>query len=120
MSQNISPKASAAATKKSAILSKYDKVTRNLKYMTHHGDQTEGIRVENLIGFAQKGSVFAPLATVEAAVVATSARGCKAFQACGGVEVFAMSEGMGQAPIFFLPSIDDAVTFYKRLLSLEE
>ena len=53
MSQKKSPKASAAATKKSAILSRYDKVTRNLKYMTHHGDETEGIRVENLNGFVQ-------------------------------------------------------------------
>ncbi len=121
-------------TKTPTILSKYE-VTKDLKFITRHGDETKGIRVENLIGFAQvplgiagpleidghyqKGSVIAPLATVEAAVVATVNRGCKAFQACGGVKAYAMSEGMGRAPVFFFMSIVDAVAFYKRLPSLE-
>ena len=86
-------------TKSPRILSKHE-VTKDLKFISRHGDETKGIRVENLIGFAQvplgiagpleidghyqKGSVIAPLATVEATVVATVSRGCKAFQACGG------------------------------------
>ena len=63
---------------------------------------------------------MAPLATVEATLVAGVGRGCKAFQAGGGVHAFAMSEGMGRAPVFFFPSVHDAVAFYKRLPSLED
>ena len=113
----------------------YKEVTNNLKHITRHRDETEGVRVENLIGFAQvplgvagplqihghhqHGSIVAPLATVETTLVAGVSRGCKAFQAGGGVSAFAMSEGMGRAPVFFFPSVNDAVAFYRRLPSLE-
>lgn len=116
-------------------MAKYHEVTKNLKHITRHSDETNGVRVENLIGFAQvplglagplqihghyqKASVVAPLATVEASLIATVSRGCKALQVGRGVHAFAMSEGMGRAPVFFFPSVDDAVTFYKRLPGLE-
>lgn len=117
-------------------LAKFGEVTKDLKHITRHGDETEGIRIENMIGFAhvpfglagplqihghyQKASVVAPLATVEATLVAGVGRGCKAFQAGGGVHAFAMSEGMGRAPVFTFRSVDDAVAFYKRLPSLKD
>lgn len=117
-------------------MDKYKEVTKILKHITRHSEETKGIRVENLIGFAQvplglagplqihghyqKASIVAPIATVEAALVATVNRGCKAFQVGGGVHAFAMSGGMGRAPVCYFPSIDDAVTFYKRLPSLKE
>ncbi|KAL8773644.1 MAG: hypothetical protein Q9209_001410 [Squamulea sp. 1 TL-2023] len=135
MSKNEDSYGPVATPKLPSIRSKYSKVTESLKYITRHSDETEGIRVENLIGFAQvplglagpleihghyqKGSIVAPLATVEATVVATVNRGCKAFQANGGVKAFAICEGMGRAPVFFFACVEDAVAFYKRLPSLE-
>ncbi|KAL8918580.1 MAG: hypothetical protein Q9208_007263 [Pyrenodesmia sp. 3 TL-2023] len=126
--------ARVATTPTARTVSKFAQITKYLKEITRHGDETKGIRVENLIGFAhvplglagpldihghyQKGSIVAPMATVEATVVAGTARGCKAFQASGGVKAFAMDEGMGRAPVFFFPSVDDAVAFYKRVPSL--
>ena len=73
-------------SKTKANMDKYKEVTKNLKHITRHSDETEGIRVEKLIGFTQlplgvagplqihghyqKGSIVAPLATVEATLVA--------------------------------------------------
>lgn len=124
----------AMVTKDPTNVSRYE-VTKDLNFIKRHGDETKGIRVENLIGFAQvplgiagplqidghyqKGSIMAPMATVEAAVIATAGRRCKALQACGEVKAYAISEGMGRAPIFFLIYVNDAITFYKRLPSLE-
>ncbi|KAI4172707.1 MAG: hypothetical protein LQ346_008549 [Caloplaca aetnensis] len=134
VSENEHDYAPVATAPKPPTGSKFSQFTKDLKEITRHGDETQGIRVENLIGFAhlprglagpldihghyQKGSIVAPMATVEATVVAGAARGCKAFQASGGVKAFAMDEGMGRAPVFFFPSIDDAVAFYKRVPSL--
>ena len=112
----------------SAAARRYSAQLKGLKHITRHANETSDIKIENTIGFAQvpiglagpltinghhqKASVVAPFATVESAVIATTARGCKAFQACGGVKAFAMREGMGRAPVFFFDSIDDAVRFY--------
>lgn len=98
-----------------AALNRHAKVIEKLKHITRHADETEDIRVENLIGFSQVPTglagplridghsqkamkVFAPLATVEATLVASVNRGCKAFQACGGIKAVALGEGMGRAP----------------------
>lgn len=108
-------------------MDRYRGLTKNLHHITRHSDETDGIRVENLIGFTQvplgvagplqihghyqKGSIVAPLATVEASLVPGINRGCKAFESSGEVHAFAMSEGMGRAPVFFFPSVNDAVAF---------
>ncbi|KAL9628160.1 MAG: hypothetical protein Q9164_007373, partial [Protoblastenia rupestris] len=110
---------------------KYAAQVDKLVHITRHADELSDIKIENAIGFAQipigvagpltihghhqTNTVVAPIATVEAAVIATTARGCKAFQACGGIKAYAMREGMGRAPVFFFDSVDDAVGFYKRL-----
>lgn len=92
------------------------------------------IRVENCIGFAQiplgvagplaihgthqKGKFLAPLATLEATLVASCSRGCKAFQKTG-IHAAALAEGVSRAPIFMFKTVDKAVSFYLRVPSLE-
>jgi hydroxymethylglutaryl-CoA reductase len=94
------------------------------------------IRIENLVGFAQvplglagpltihgedqNNKVYAPLATVEPTLVASCSRGCKAFEASGGIHAIALSEGMSRASVFRFASPLDAVFFYRLVPKLEE
>jgi NADP-dependent 3-hydroxy-3-methylglutaryl-CoA reductase len=96
----------------------------------------QNIRVENLVGFAQvplglagpltihgetqRNKVYAPLATVEPTLVASCSRGCKAFEASGGIHAIVLSEGMCRAPVFRFASPLDAVSFYRLLPKLED
>lgn len=98
-------------------------------------EQPTTVKVENVIGYAavpvgiagpltitgdhQKSTVFAPLATTESTLVASCARGCKAFQASGGVKALATREAMSRSPIFRFNTVDDAVRFWKQLPALE-
>lgn len=113
----------------------YAESIRRLKHITRHADEGRTIRIENFIGFTsvpvglagplqilghhQKSKVTAPFATVEATLIASVNRGCKAFQQCGGVKAYAMSEGMGRAPVFRFATVDDAVIFCESLPTLE-
>lgn len=108
----------------------------SIPYISRHADEiTPDIKVENCIGFTQiplgvagplliKGDhhgeklTFAPLATVEATLVASCSRGCKAFQASGGVRAVALSEGMHRAPVFRFGDIEHAVAFYRQIPEL--
>ena len=60
----------------------------------------------------------APLATVEPTLVASCSRGCKAFDACGGLRFNAVREGMSRAPVFCFSSPREAMTFAERVPSL--
>jgi len=107
-----------------------DKMTRVRK----NGHVDKNVKVENCIGFTQvplgiagpltiygahqKGSILAPLATTEAALVASCSRGCKALQK-NGVRVTALAEGVSRAPIFYFKTVDEAVSFYQQIPSLE-
>lgn len=99
-------------------------------------EELKDIKIENAIGFAKiplgiagpltidglfqkKHDMYAPLATVEATLIASCARGCKALQACGGVKAAALDEGMSRAPVFRFATISDALAFYKLVPSLE-
>ncbi|KAF3918424.1 hypothetical protein ABW21_db0201075 [Orbilia brochopaga] len=107
----------------------------SLENITQNGaaaGKLEGIKIENAIGFAQvpmgvagpldihglyqkQKNVMAPLATLEATLVASCSRGCKVLQACGGVKAAALTEGMSRAPVFRFSSIGNAVAFYKQI-----
>ncbi|KAF2150292.1 substrate-binding domain of hmg-CoA reductase [Myriangium duriaei CBS 260.36] len=94
------------------------------------------VRIENPIGFVQipvglagpltilgkhqSGTFYAPLATTEAALVASCARGCKVFQKSGGIRAAALKEGMIRAPVFRFKTIDDAIDFAATLSQYEE
>lgn len=104
-----------AETLKRAIGSQLDITDPSLK----------SVKVENLIGYSkvplgvagplqisgqyQQNTVFAPLATTEATLVASCSRGCKALQASGGVSTAVLGDGMSRAPAFKFASVDDAV-----------
>ncbi|CAK4034373.1 hydroxymethylglutaryl- reductase [Lecanosticta acicola] len=92
-------------------------------------DDTQAVRVENCVGFAQTplglagpltingqnqhGTFHAPLATLEATLVASCSRGCKTLQQNGGVSAAVLEEGMSRAPIFRFKDVPDALAFYQ-------
>ncbi|KAA8645087.1 hypothetical protein EYZ11_007419 [Aspergillus tanneri] len=107
-----------------------------LKHVTRHADETNGVSIENCIGFAQvplgiagplrvegpdntSDIFYAPLATCEAALVASCSRGCKAFNQCGGIQFEILDEAMSRAPTFIFPSPKEAVSFSRLVPSLQ-
>ena len=66
------------------------------------------LRIRGL--FAQ-GDYYIPLATSEAALVASYARGAQAISASGGCSAMLVSEGVSRAPVFEFPSLVDAGRF---------
>lgn len=60
-----------------------------------------------------KRSVYLPLATTEAALVASTNRGCKAIREAGGALVRAEKIGMSRAPCFVAPDLKEALAFAK-------
>lgn len=106
-----------------------------LKHLRRHQDETGDARIENCIGFSQvpvglagplkvEGSentndvFYAPLATYEAALVASCSRGCKAFNRCGGIRFEVLDEAMSRAPVFYFADTGKAVTFARRVPDL--
>jgi NADP-dependent 3-hydroxy-3-methylglutaryl-CoA reductase len=85
------------------------------------------VRIGSCIGFVQvpvgiagplhilgpdvKGEYNAPLATCEPTLVASCSRGCKVFNACGGVQFEVLDEAMSRAPMFLFESPGHAVAF---------
>jgi NADP-dependent 3-hydroxy-3-methylglutaryl-CoA reductase len=83
-------------------------------------EDTKDIKIENCIGFTRVPLGLAgPLATVEPTLVASCSRGCKAFQAMGGIKVEALSEGLSRAPVFTFRTVDDALRFYHHVPTLQ-
>jgi NADP-dependent 3-hydroxy-3-methylglutaryl-CoA reductase len=62
-------------------------------------------------GDAAQGSVVAPMATTEGALVASASRGARAITACGGVTTKVLSQRMTRAPAFEFADIATAVRF---------
>jgi NADP-dependent 3-hydroxy-3-methylglutaryl-CoA reductase len=95
------------------------------------------IKIESFVGFVKvpvglagplrvRGSCqidddfFAPLATLEATLVASCSRGCKAFNRCGGIQFHILGEGMSRAPVFSFASPGEAIIFSERIPSFKE
>lgn len=117
-----------------AALKKFPFV-QDLQHVTRHADETSGVHVENCIGFVPvpvgiagplvvEGSdtpsdkFYAPLATTEAALVASCSRGCKAFTQCGGIQFEYLGQSMSRAPVFIFASPKEAVAFFRLVPSL--
>src|SRR6202165_117778 len=110
-----------------------EEMTRTpLSNIAHHSlDVTRASRrnCENFIGVAQvpmgicgplrvrglhiDGDVYVPLATTEAALVASTNRGCSAIREAGGAVVRVEDVGMTRAPVFRTSGIVQTQTFLR-------
>jgi len=71
-------------------------------------------------GEAIDGDTFALLATTEAALVASTNRGCTAIRRAGGAKVRVDDVGMTRAPVFRTAGIDEARRFLEWIAAHEE
>lgn len=62
-------------------------------------------------GLAAKGDYWVPLATTEAALVASYHRGCRVISAAGGCSAMVLYESLSRAPAFVFESAADACRF---------
>ncbi|OJI88808.1 hypothetical protein ABZX51_009784 [Aspergillus tubingensis] len=118
---------------------KFQQVTKNLKEITAHPIDSAKVRIENPIGCVQVPvglagplwvwetgatgeeveEVYAPLATTQAALVASCCRGCKAFNRSGGIHIVALRDAMSKVPAFIFDSPADALAFAQKVPSLQ-
>jgi hydroxymethylglutaryl-CoA reductase len=104
------------------------------KLLSCRNEDIKDIKIENYISFIRvplglagpltiygesKRTVYAPVATVELTLVASCSRGCKAFQATGGIQVTTLSEGLSRAPVFIFRTVNDTLQFYYRVPTLK-
>lgn len=68
-------------------------------------------------GLSAKGDYWIPLATTEAALVASYHRGCKAISAAGGCAAMVLYESLSRAPAFVFEGISQAAQFVVWSLS---
>ena len=69
-----------------------------------------------VLGEHAQGSFQIPMATTEGTLVASTTRGMKVINACGGVKVRVVRNGgIQRAPVFEFQSIDDAFAFTQSL-----
>ena len=95
----------------------------------------ENVRIENCIGFCKVplgiagplrlagtpvlDDIYAPLATYEATLIASCSRGCKAFNASGGIHIETLSNGMSRGPVFVFQDPGRAVIFAQALPGMQ-
>ncbi|KAJ5096977.1 substrate-binding domain of hmg-CoA reductase [Penicillium angulare] len=119
----------------------YNKLYRSfpceLNTIVGEAEDMSHIRIENFIGFVKvplgiSGPllvtgpnlplvyIFAPLATTEAALVASCSRGCKAFNLCGGVKFEILGDSMSRAPVFTFETPKEAIDFARFVPSIQK
>lgn len=110
-----------------------------LAHVSHYSldaDRAGRLNCENFIGVAQvpmgvvgpltlrgrevDGDVHVPLATTEAALVASTNRGCAAIRDAGGATVRVEDVGMTRAPVFRTSGIDESERFMAWIAEHEE
>lgn len=116
--------------------SKFQPHLNGIKHIINHDQDPEKIKIENFIGFTRvplglagplhirmpngvEKDICAPMATTEAAIIASCCRGCKAFNVSGGVEFHALSQGMSRAPAFRFSGPREACLFAERIRGYE-
>lgn len=110
-------------------------IASKLKYINQDEDTIKKAKIENCVGSVKvpvgiagplsvrgtdgtDGVFHAPLATSEATLVASCSRGCKVFNASGGVQFKVLRETMTRGPVFWFSSPADAISFYDLVPSL--
>ncbi|PYI25492.1 substrate-binding domain of hmg-CoA reductase [Aspergillus indologenus CBS 114.80] len=105
---------------------------RDLGHRKKDSQDLSDIRIENCVGFVkvplgiagplqvhgpdfQSDQAFAPLATTEAALIASCSRGCKAFNLCGGLQFDILGDGMSRAPVFSFDTPKEAISFTRSV-----
>jgi hydroxymethylglutaryl-CoA reductase (NADPH) len=71
-------------------------------------------------GMFAKGDYYVPLATTEAALVASYSRGARLITEAGGAGALLLNEGVSRAPAFVFATFQDAGRFLAWLLTHEE
>ncbi|GLA53998.1 hypothetical protein AnigIFM63604_011525 [Aspergillus niger] len=114
---------------------KIQQVIKDLKEITAHPIDASKVHIENPIGCVQVPvglagplrvwetsaageeceEVYAPLATTEAALVASCCRGCKAFNRSGGIHIVALYDAMAKCPAFIFDTPADALAFAQQV-----
>ncbi|RAL14128.1 substrate-binding domain of hmg-CoA reductase [Aspergillus homomorphus CBS 101889] len=114
----------------------FNQYLQDAKSITDHATNPSLIHIENFIGFTrvpvglagpldirnsdgENHRICAPMATTEAALIASCSRGCKALNASGGVEYILGREGMSRSPSFQFASPRDAQDFIQVLSYVE-
>ncbi|KAH7228531.1 putative hmg-CoA reductase [Fusarium redolens] len=98
-------------------------------------ENLENVCIENCIGFCKVplgiagplrlagtpvlDDIYAPLATYEATLIASCSRGCKAFNASGGIHIETLSNGMSRGPVFVFQNPRRAVIFAQALPGMQ-
>lgn len=89
----------------------------DLPFENYRYDQVAGVCCENVVGYVpipvgvagpltiDGKEFFLPMATTEGALVASTARGCRALNLSGGVNTEIVADGMSRAPVLHCPSI---------------
>ncbi|KAL5355053.1 hydroxymethylglutaryl-CoA reductase [Aspergillus floccosus] len=115
---------------------KYGHVLEDITHITSHNTNYADVKIENFIGYSAvpiglagplrihgidgyNNDTYAPMATTEAALIASCCRGCKAINQSGGVKFHIFDDGMSRAPVFRFAKPDDAIAFVQRLPDLQ-
>ncbi|KAJ0131927.1 Uncharacterized protein HZ326_24972, partial [Fusarium oxysporum f. sp. albedinis] len=125
--------ASRSSANKSEVLRSWARIFEDAG--TLQSEHVDKVRVENCIGFCQiplavagplqvtgavaLDKVYAPLATYEGTLVASCSRGCKVFNASGGIHIEMLSNSMSRGPVFTFDNPDHAVIFAKNVPALK-
>ncbi|KAF5707897.1 hydroxymethylglutaryl-coenzyme A reductase [Fusarium mundagurra] len=64
-------------------------------------------------------NVYTPLATYEGTLVASCSKGCKAFNASGGIHIETLGNSISRGPVFVFGNPEHAILFAKQLPALK-
>ena len=123
-----------STTMTSITMKKFGHVLADLKYITPDDSQ---VFIENFIGYTSvplglagplrvhgldgaPEDAYAPMATTEAAIIASCCRGCKALNLSGGTHFSGLGSTMSRSPVFQFDSPREAIQFSRRLPDLKD
>ncbi|KAE8144467.1 hydroxymethylglutaryl-CoA reductase [Aspergillus avenaceus] len=115
---------------------KFKHILDDLQYITRDNDGSK-VLIENFVGYTSvplglagplrihdfngaSEDAYAPMATTEAALIASCCRGCKAFNMSGGVHYSVLGEAMSRGPVFQFDSPREAILFTRRLPDIKD